>query len=44
MMTEMRSTQCERAPRRKMPYTDESRRFNLHASALFPSVTGFREL
>ena len=44
MMIEMRFIQCEGVPCRKMLYTDESRRFNLHASALFPSVTGFREM
>lgn len=43
-MTEMRFTPCQRAFRRRTPYTDESRRFNLHAAALFPNITSFREL
>jgi len=44
MMIETRFTQCERLPFLDFPHANESRRFNLHAAALFPEMTNFRDM
>ena len=44
MTTETRFTQCKRYWFLLFPPADEGRRFNLHAAALFPEMTNFRDM
>ena len=43
-MIEMHFTQCQQAYSPSSIFANEIRRFNLHAAALFPEMTSFREM